>query len=643
MCGICGFAGPLAGAGAQSLDAAVAPMADTMVHRGPDASGTWTDDSAGVALGHRRLSIIDLSEAGSQPMVSGCGRYVLAYNGEIYNADELRAELEAQGRSFRGHSDTEVLLEACAQWGVEAAASRSIGMFAFAVWDREARRLWLVRDRLGIKPLYWAQFGNLFLFGSELKALRAHPGWTPKLDRGAVAAFMRHGYIPAPHTIYQGVQKLEPGTCLSFEGGKVITSAFWSLAHAVEHARINPVTASPGEALDEAERLLADAVTRRMVADVPLGAFLSGGIDSSTVTALMQAHSERPIRTFSIGFEESAYDESAHAAAVAKHLGTDHTELRVTPAEAREVIPKLPEIYDEPFGDSSQIPTTLLSQLTRKHVTVALSGDGGDEVFAGYPRYLLARPFAQLNKHMPAPLRRAFGAMLKTASPAQWDTLLSVLPDRIRPAKPGARAHKLAHLLQASEPEAYRLLVSHWDEPKELVPCAEEALGAAWSGDLPQRCGDGVLLTQAIDLLTYLPDDILTKVDRASMAASLEVRVPILDHRLVEWAMGLPLSMRLRDGKGKWLLRQLAYRHVPEHLLDRPKMGFGVPVGSWLRGPLREWAEDLLSEHALEEDGLLNVTLIRTIWSAHLAGEADWHGPLWNVLQLQAWRRAAEI
>ena len=634
MCGIAARFDPRGGA--TPADDVLSRMA----HRGPDAEGVWTDPAANVALGHRRLSIIDLSDAGSQPMTSSCGRYVLAYNGEIYNAGELRTELEAQGRSFRGHSDTEVLLEACAQWGVETASRRSIGMFAFAIWDAYARRLWLVRDRLGIKPLYWARFGELFLFGSELKALRAHPGWAPRLDRGAVAAYMRHGYIPAPHTVYQGVHKLEPGTCLCFEGGQIITAAFWSLAHAIEHARINPVDATPDEAIDEAERLLTDAVTRRMVADVPLGAFLSGGIDSSTVTALMQANSAQPIRTFSIGFDESDYDESAHAAAVAKHLGTDHTELRVSPDQAREVIPRLPEIYDEPFGDSSQIPTTLLSELTRKHVTVALSGDGGDEVFAGYPRYLLARPFARLNKHVPAPLRRAFGSLLRTASPSQWDSLLSILPDRVKPTKPGSRAHKLARMLEASQPQAYRLLVSHWDEPTELVPGAGESIGPAWSSDLSSRCGDGVLLTQAIDLLTYLPDDILTKVDRASMAASLEVRVPILDHRLVEWAMGLPLSMRLRDGKAKWLLRQLAYRHVPEQLLDRPKMGFGVPIGSWIRGPLREWAEELLAERALAEGGLLNASLIRKIWDAHLASEADWHGPLWNVLQLQAWRRA---
>lgn len=640
MCGICGFVHPVAGVGGQQLEAAVTSMADTLARRGPDAHGAWVDAEAGVAMGHRRLSIIDLSEAGNQPMASSCGRYRLSYNGEIYNAPELRIELEAQGRTFRGHSDTEVLLEASAQWGVEAAAGRFIGMFAFALWDRQTRKLWLVRDRLGIKPLYWAFQGDLFLFGSELKALRAHPGWTPRLNRGAVAAFMRHGYIPAPHTIYQDVHKLEPGTCLCFDRGQIISAPFWSLPNVIAEAREAPLNLSPADALEELERLLTNAVSRRMVADVPLGAFLSGGIDSTTVTALMQANSGSPIRTFSIGFEEQAYDESGYAAAVAKHLGTEHTELRVSPSQARDVIPRLPEIYDEPFGDSSQIPTTLLSELTRKHVTVALSGDGGDEVFAGYPRYLLARPFAKLNQLVPSPLRRAFASALTAASPSQWDRFFGVLPQRATPRKAGIRLHKLAHMLTSGQAQAYRLLVSHWDDPKGLVPCAQEAVSEAWTGGLSGQCTDNVQFTQALDLLTYLPDDILTKVDRASMAASLEVRVPILDHRVVEWAMRLPLRLRLRDGAGKWLLRQLAYRHVPAKLLDRPKMGFGVPIDSWLRGPLRDWAEDLLSERSLAQGELLNPAPIREMWSAHLTGDADWHGQLWNVLQLQAWRKA---
>jgi len=640
MCGICGFIDAVAGAGGQELEGLVASMADTLAHRGPDGHGAWTDAGAGVALGHRRLSIIDLSEAGSQPMASSCGRYRLTYNGEIYNAPELRTELESQGRSFRGHSDTEVLLEACAQWGIEDAAKRFIGMFAFAIWDREARKLWLVRDRLGIKPLYWANIGGLFLFASELKALRAHPGWTRRINRSAVAAFMRHGYIPTPHTIYDGVHKLEPGTCLCFDHGQVESAPFWSLPVVIGEARETPLDLAPEDAVNELERLLSDAVGRRMVADVPLGSFLSGGIDSTTVTALMQANSGSPIRTFSIGFEEKDYDESGHAAAVAKHLGTEHTELRVSASQARDVIPRLPEIYDEPFADSSQIPTTLLSELTREHVTVALSGDGGDEVFAGYPRYLLARPFAKFNRLVPSPIRRAFSSGLTAASPSQWDRMFSALPQGARPRKAGSRLHKLAKMLTADQAQAYRLLVSHWDEPKTLVPCAQEAMGAAWTAGLSGRCTDDVQLTQAIDLLTYLPDDILTKVDRASMAASLEVRVPILDHRVVEWAMRLPLPLRLSNGAGKWLLRQLAHRHVPAELLDRPKMGFGVPIGSWLRGPLREWAEDLLSEKSIAQGGLLNPVPIREMWNAHLTGEADWHGQLWNVLQLQAWRNA---
>ena len=640
MCGICGFVDPLRGGSRQQLEATVTAMASTLSHRGPDAHGAWADAKAGAALGHRRLSIIDLSKAGSQPMASSCGRYWLSYNGEIYNAPDLREALEGHGRVFRGHSDTEVLLEACAQWGVEAAAKRCIGMFAFAIWDCEARVLWLVRDRLGIKPLYWAKLGDLFLFGSELKALRAHSGWTPQLNRGAVAAFMRHGYVPAPETIYQDVRKLEPGACLRFDGTEVRLTEFWSLPDVLDEAARQPLDIPAEEALDNLDGLLSDAVGRRMVADVPLGAFLSGGFDSSTVTALMQDNASSPIRTFSIGFEEKDYDESAHAAAIARHLGTDHTELRVSPTQARDVIPRLPEIYDEPFADSSQIPTALLSELTRKHVTVALSGDGGDEVFAGYPRYQLARPFAKFNSIIPQTLRDGLATLLTMPSQSQWDRAFSFLPAGGLTRKAGSRLHKLAQMLSSDPAQAYRLLVSHWDEPEGLVPCAEESVSPVWNSELPGRCRDQVQLTQALDLLTYLPDDILTKVDRASMAASLEVRVPILDHRVVEWAMRLPLPLRMRSGAGKWLLKQLAYRHIPAKLLDRPKMGFGVPIGNWLRGPLRSWAEELLSEPALARDGLLNATPIRQMWHAHLSRDNDWHGQLWNVLQLQAWRRA---
>jgi asparagine synthase (glutamine-hydrolysing) len=596
---------------------------------------------AGLAFAHQRLSIIDLSPAGAQPMTSSCGRHVIVYNGEIYNAPELRAELEAAGRPFRGHSDTEVLLEACAQWGVRQAVKRVIGMFAFAIWDRRDRRLTLVRDRVGIKPLYWCRSGPLFLFGSELKAMRRHPDWQPDIDRNAVAAYFRHNYIPAPHTIYLGAHKLMPGCLLEFEAGKEpAIEAYWSLDDVVAQGRNDVFDGSDEAAVDALEDLLGDAVSRRMISDVPLGAFLSGGIDSSAVVALMQKVASRPVRTFSIGFDVPAYDEAPHAAKIARHLGTDHTELYVRPEEAWEFIPQLPQIYDEPFADSSQIPTLLLSKMTREHVTVALSGDGGDELFAGYNRYFKAKQLVGLINATPSPLRAAAAMAARSFSPGFWNTVLGVLPSRLRLPQAGDKVHRLADILTTDPDQIYTDLISHWGDPESLVPGASEPKGVIWDGSVAERIADPIDRMRYLDILTYLPDDILTKVDRASMAVSLEARVPILDHRVVEFAWRLPAEFKIRDGQGKWLLRRLLDRHVPRELVERPKMGFGVPIDAWLRGPLRDWAEDLLNPHALARHGLVAAEPVAVKWREHLSGRRSWQYHIWDVLMLQAWCEA---
>lgn len=643
MCGLAGFIDGAADAGENALRARVAAMADRLAHRGPDDADTWVDAAAGVALGFRRLSIIDLSPAGRQPMVSANGRLVVAYNGEIYNFRELRAELEARGCRFRGHSDTEVMLEGFAEWGVAATVERLIGMFAIALWDREARSLTLVRDRLGIKPLYWARFGRLMLFGSELKALRAHPGWTPEIDRDALAAYLRHNYVPAPHGIYRGVHKLEPGRMLVLRpDADPEIGCYWDMRAVARAGRSEPLDIDDAEALRRLEALLGDAVARRMVADVPLGAFLSGGVDSSTVVALMQAHGDRPVQTYTIGFHERDHDESAHARAVARHLGTAHTELRAEPQDALDVIPMLPEMFDEPFADSSQIPTFLVSRLTRRHVTVALSGDGGDEVFGGYNRYFWAESLRRGAGWAPPAARRAAAALLTGIPPAAWDRIFAVTPRRLRLPQAGDKIAKFAGVLEAEDADAmYRQLVTHWDRPDRLVPGSREPRGPLWDRRLRHELPGLVERMQFLDTVTYLPDDILTKVDRASMAVGLEARVPCLDHRVVELAWRLPRRMKLRDGQGKWLLRQLLYKHVPKELIERPKQGFAVPVGQWLRGPLRDWAETLLAAPALAEDDLLDPAPIRRCWAEHLSGRRNWQHRLWGVLMLQAWRQAA--
>ncbi len=523
--------------------------------------------------------------------------------------------------------------------GIEPTLKRMIGMFAIALWDRRERTLTLIRDRLGIKPLYWARFGKLFLFGSELKALRAHPGWTPRIDRNAVAAFMRHNYIPAPHTIYEGVHKLEPGTMLTLPWqGEPQIVRYWDARAAARDGTLHPLEGTDAELIEQLEALLQDAVSRRMIADVPLGAFLSGGIDSSTVVALMQAARSGKVRTFSIGFDLPGYNEAPQAAAVARHLQTEHTELTVTSNQALDVIPRLPEFYDEPFADSSQIPTYLVSAMTRKHVTVALSGDGGDELFAGYNRYQLTQRFWRALSLLPRALRRSAAAALTAMSPDNWTALLAALPSRLRPPQAGDKVHKVATVLALDSPDAiYRRLVSHW-EPADIVLHAREPASLLDDATLAKDFPELLARMQFLDLVTYLPDDILTKVDRASMAVALEARVPLLDHRVVEFSWRLPTAAKVRGNISKWILRQVLYHHVPPALVERPKMGFGIPLGEWLRGPLRDWAEALLDEHRLRQAGLLDHAIVRRFWQEHVDGRRNWQYLIWDVLMLEAWR-----
>ena len=618
-------------------------MATRIAHRGPDDAGEWVDSEAGFVLAHRRLSILDLSPAGHQPMSSASGRWVLAYNGEVYNHLELRRQLEAEGAGsqWRGHSDTETLLACFEAWGIERTLEASVGMFAIALWDRSERTLTLARDRIGEKPLYYGWQGDTFLFGSELKALRAHPAFNASVDRGALALLLRHNYVPAPYSIYQGIRKLPPGTFLRLATGQreVEPVAYWSLAEVAERGAASPFEGSEVEALDALEMHLGNAVRGQMVADVPLGALLSGGIDSTLITALMQANSSRPVRTFTIGFDEREYDETTHARAVAAHLGTAHTELRLTGDDALALIPKLPEMYDEPFADSSQLPTHLVMKMARQHVTVALSGDAGDEFFGGYNRYFLGPKVWKQMSWMPEPLRRIMGAGLTAVPSATVNRLIGPLAQRAGIALPGDKAFKLGLRMRQvkSLDDLYVALVTEWPDAGQL------ALGGGIPANLlDQRQGwprlaDPVARMMAVDGLTYLPDDILVKVDRASMAVSLETRAPFLDRDVMEFAWTLPMSMKLRGGRGKWILRQLLDRHVPCALVERPKMGFGIPLDQWLRGPLRDWAEALLDEDRLKREGYLDPAPIRATWQRHVRGDASHGYRLWSVLMFQAW------
>ena len=633
MCGIAGLLAP----GGRDLEATAEGMAATLAHRGPDGAGVWADEAAGIALGHHRLAIIDLSEAGQQPMVSSCGRMVISYNGEIYNAPELRAELEGRGRRFRGHSDTEVLVEGAAEWGIEALLHRLIGMFAIAFWDREARRLTLVRDRFGIKPLYWGWADDAFVFGSELKALTAHPNFRREIDREAVARYLRFAYVPAPFSIWRAARKLGAGEMLEVEpGGTPTIRPWWRLADLVREARAQPFAGSEEEAAEALEALLRDAVARRMVADVPLGAFLSGGIDSSTVVALMQAAGRGPVKTFTIGFDIPGYDESRHAAAVAEHLETEHTEHILSPEDALALVPKLPRIYDEPFADSSQIPTFFVSRLTRRHVTVALSGDGGDELFAGYTRYIEAAGRIGKLWRLPSWVQQIGAAALDSVPAWAWNRALSWMPN------PAQRMQKVVAALGAGPEAFYGEMVSVWRPPdvNRLTDEHPPWLGGGMLEELWEEAAsllpDPIARMQYVDALTYLVDDILTKVDRASMAVSLEVRVPLLDHRVAAFAFAQPRNRHLAGRLSKRLLRKVLYGHVPPELIERPKHGFGMPVAEWLRGPLHEWAADLLSVQKLEAKGIENPAPVLRAWTEHQSGRRDHAMRLWTVLMLAA-------
>src|SRR5712692_6425774 len=588
MCGIAGMIDWRAATSADALRSVGEAMNDTLRHRGPDGSGVWVEAEGGAALCQRRLAIIDLSPGGAQPMHSADRRYVITFNGEIYNYRDIRAERAAAGRQMRSDSDTEVLLEACALWGLEPAIERAIGMFAFALWHRSTRTLHLARDRVGIKPLYYAATPERVLFASELKAFRVVPGWKPTIDDDAVVGFLRHAYIAQPHTIYREASKLPPAHILTLRQGRApALKCFWDLRGiAVAGQARNDPAPDENEAVERLDALLRDSVKLRMIADVPLGAFLSGGIDSSTVVALMQAQSTRPVKTFSIGFHESGYDEAQCAKRVAAHLGTDHTEFYVEPRHALEVIPNLPEWFDEPFADSSQIPTYLVSELTRKHVTVALSGDGGDELFAGYNRYLWTERVARAMKLVPRPLRGASAAALRSLAPQTWNRLFAFVPASWRPALPGDKLHKITTLLDNPEPDAiYRRLVSQWERPDEIAAAGLEPRGPLWDASVAKDFPDLVSRLQFLDMVSYLPDDILTKVDRATMAVGLEGRVPLLDHRVAAYAWTLPLNFKVRGGQGKWLLRRVLDRYVPRHLIDRhvavehaPKQPFAQPA-----------------------------------------------------------------
>jgi asparagine synthase (glutamine-hydrolysing) len=647
MCGIAGFV--LAESARINPASVLRAMTCRLAHRGPDGWDCVLEADGAVGLGHRRLAIVDLSEAGRQPMTSHSGRFVITYNGEVYNFPELRRELEIAGAHFRGHSDTEVMLAAIDAWGVSAAIRRFAGMFAFALWDRRERELWLVRDRLGKKPLYVGTVNGSLVFGSELKAIRAFPGFDTEIDRGALALLMRHNYIPAPHSIFRAVGKVEPGTfrrvriCAGVP--KIVhEESYWSARSVFGVGRRQPFSGTPDQAIEALDSVLRKAVAERLVSDVPLGAFLSGGIDSSTIAALMQAQSSRPVKTFSIGFQEAAYNEAPHAKEVARHLGTDHTEVYLTAADGMAVIPLLPTIYDEPFSDSSQIPTFLVSKVARQQVTVSLSGDGGDELFCGYPRYHKWRAIWRKLAWLPVPLRHALARAIPSLSIGAWDRVLGPVVHGMHPRgpaiSPGDKLHKLAEILWATTPEAvYRRLVSHWMSPADVVLGGVEPQTPLSQATGPRTIDGFTDHMMLLDILTYLPDDILAKVDRASMAVSLEARAPLLDHRVVELAAALPLSLKLRNGIDKWVLRQVLARYAPAHLFERPKMGFGVPIDSWLRGPLRPWAEDLLDERQLRQDGLLNPGVVRAKWREFTDEGYPWHYSLWDVLMFQAWLR----
>jgi asparagine synthase (glutamine-hydrolysing) len=644
MCGIAGFFTPPRIKSSAEMTAEVTVMTDAIRLRGPDDAGAWVEPEVGVALGHRRLAILDLSPLGHQPMASVDGRYVMVFNGEIYNYRQLRAELETYGFVWRGHSDTEVMLAACCQWGIRGALQRFNGMFAFAVWDKDQRELTLARDRMGEKPLYYGWLGDRLVFASELKAIRALPGFQAGINRDALCAQLRFNYIPDPWCIYKGLRKLPPGGMITVTSpyDKHEPELYWNLRQVIEQGLDQPFRGSEREAVDTFEDLLKEAVSLRMVADVPLGAFLSGGVDSSLIVAMMQAQSAQPVRTFTIGFDAAEYNEAHFAKEVAQHLRTEHTEMMVTGKDALEVIPQLPSLYDEPFSDYSQIPTYLVCKMARQHVTVALSGDAGDELFGGYERYFVGRELWNKFAWMPPLLKRAVAAGMTALPPGALNTLGTlarpILPRRLRHVPFGDKLHKLAEVVSAPGMEKlYLTLMSHWKRPEEIVIGGRDQDTSITNTEGWPRVSDFTHRMMHLDMETYLPGDILTKVDRAAMGVSLETRIPLLDTRLIEFAWSIPFSMKVHEGQGKWLMRETLYRHVPKALIDRPKRGFGVPLEHWLRGELRDWAEDLLSESRLNREGYFQAAPIRKKWQEHLRGTRNWHFYLWDVLMFQAW------
>ena len=650
MCGFAGFMSRCGRGGGKRRRLAVR-MADTMAHRGPDHAGVWSDDAGQVVMAHRRLSVLDLSSAGNQPMVSASGRFVIVLNGEIYNHLALRVELEAAGAdragqvNWRGQSDTETLLAATERWGIKATLKKSLGMFAFALWDRQRQKLTLGRDRVGEKPLYYGWQGDSFLFGSELKALREHPAFEGDIDRGSMALFLRYGCIPTPYSIYRGVHKLLPGCLLdvTVKDGNRLTrpDPYWSMPEVVLAGLSTPFEGDECDAVHALDALLRDVVRGQMMADVPLGAFLSGGVDSSTVVALMQVHADRPVRTFTIGFNEKGYDEAVFARAVATHIGTEHTELYVSPEQALDVLPKLPSLYDEPFADSSQIPTFLVSELARSHVTVSLSGDGGDELFGGYRRYFHMARWWGITNCIPLKIRRLIANGLMAVNASSWNkvgcTFASAFDQQGPVSSVAGKIRGLSAMLaQEDGPSIYSNFLSHWLEPTEVVRL-HEGEPATVVTHPPVRLESIVEQMMMQDALFYLPDDILVKTDRATMGEGLEMRAPMLDHRVIEFAWRLPLAMKVHRGKGKWVLRQLLKSYVPAKLIERPKRGFAMPIGSWLRGPLREWAQALVDISRLQKEGFFNPEPIHEKWVEHLSGRHDWQCALWHVLMFQAW------
>ena len=646
MCGINGFYSKTS----STFDNAIVRMNLAISHRGPDNNDFWIDKKSGIILGHQRLSIIELSSAGNQPMKSSSDRFVLTYNGEIYNHLQIRTKLQNSDKNIRwkGASDTETLLAAIEIWGIKITLQEIEGMFAFALWDKKERSLTLVRDRIGEKPLYYGfqnkQGNQVFMFSSELKALKAHPIFEGEIDKNVINLQLRHSCIPAPYSIYKNIYKLLPGNYLKLKDSDLkkglipASRNYWSLKEIAVNGNAKPIKLSETDIQDDLESNLKNSIKKQIISDVPIGAFLSGGIDSSVVVALMQSQSNYPVKTFTIGFEDDNYSEAKYAKKISKHIGTDHTELYVSPKKALDIIPKLPLIYDEPFSDSSQIPTFLVSELAKKQVKVALSGDGGDELFCGYNRHLMSNKFENIINYMPLDLRKIISFLLKTISSKNWTKFSKILPGFNRHVNLGDKIYKVANVISAnSSHEIYHRLCSHWQNPSEIVKNSEEpkTLLSELKNNLKELNSQQQMMV--MDFLTYLPDDILVKIDRAAMSSSLETRTPFLDHKLIEYVWKIPHQLKFRNNKGKWILRKILNKYIPKNLTERPKMGFAIPIDSWLRGELKDWAENLLNEKKLEQQGYFNSKLIRKKWIEHLSGKKNWQSDLWDVLMFQAW------